>query len=342
MARKRICVVHTGGTIGMKRSGGAWSPAPGYVEQQLCESRLFHRDEVPDWVVEDLEPLLDSADMVPTDWLRIARRIEQRLPAFDGIVVLHGTDTMAYTASALSFMLEHLDKPVILTGSQVPLSELRTDAWRNLLTSMLIAAGEPLPEVAVYFGDALYRGNRTVKTDCFGFDAFASPNYPILATAGVSIEVHRSRVRVAGSGNALVLHEHMAPHVGGLWLFPGITAEIVHNFLLPPLRAAVIQAYGVGNGPASNPAILAAFREASERGVVLVDCTQCLTGRVQIEDYATGRGLAGAGLVSGHDMTHEAALTKLSYLIGRGYAPDEVRRQVGEDLRGELTLPVEG
>ena len=339
MSRPRILIAHTGGTIGMKRrQDGSWAPAPGFLAEQVVGSLPFARDDVPDIEVEDFEPLMDSAEMAADDWVRIARRLVARLPDFDGAVLLHGTDTMAYTASALAFMLENLDKSVILTGSQVPLCELRNDGWRNLLTSVLLAAEERIPEVAIYFGDALYRGCRATKTDSFGFGAFDSPNYPRLAHAGSTIRVRRDLVRPApDEGQELVLHETLNPFVAGLWLYPGITAEVVRNFLRPPLAGAVIQAYGVGNGPASQRDIMDAFREARDRGVVLVDVSQCVKGGVHIEDYATGRGLAAAGLVSGYDMTHEAALTKLSFLFGRGYGVEEVRELVGIDLRGELT-----
>ena len=334
----KIYIAHAGGTIGMLPSEEGWAPAPGALRKALETDPIFRRPEVPDFDLEEFEPLLDSADMVPADWLRIARRIEDKLPEYDGVVVLHGTDTMAYTASALSFMLEDLHSPVILTGSQVPLCQLRNDAWRNLLTSMLIAAEEPIPEVCVFFDDYLYRGCRTRKVDCDSFAAMRSPNYPALAEAGVSIDVRWQYVRISPrTDHKIQLHESMDPYVGALWLFPGITEELVRNFLRAPLKGAVIQSYGLGNGPTSNKGFMAALREANERGVVLVNCTQCLSGRVNAdEDYATGIG--SAGLVSGHDMTPEAALTKLSYLFGRGHSADRVRELMVTDLRGELTV----
>lgn len=335
--RKKIYVAHTGGTIGMQQRGDGWGTVPGALAEELENAPIFNRADVPEFELEEFDPLLDSAEMVPADWLRIAQRIHTKIQDFDGVVVLHGTDTMAYTASALAFMLENLRKPVVLTGSQVPLCRLRNDAWRNLLTSMLVAANCDIPEVCVFFDDRLYRGCRVRKVDCDSFTAFGSPNYPVLAEAGVTIDVHWKHVRVAPLfEQQAALHETMDPYVASLWLFPGITAEIVRNFLLAPLKGAVIQSYGLGNGPVSDSGVMAALREASERGVVLVNCTQCVAGRVSGDDYATGMGQSG--IVSGHDMTPEAALTKLSYLFGRGHDATRVRELMVQDLRGELSL----
>lgn len=340
MTRKKIYIANTGGTIGMRESSGGWVPVSGFLGQLLETAPIFNRPEVPEFDLEEFEPLLDSADMVPADWLRIARRVQSKLPEYDGVVVVHGTDTMAYTASALAFMLEDLSRPVILTGSQVPMCRLRNDAWRNLLTSMLIAAEEPIPEVCIFFDDTLYRGCRARKVDCDSFEAFQSPNYPPLAEVGVTIDVDWKHIRIAPrAGGAVTLHEMMDPYVGALWLFPGITPELIRNFLRPPLKGAVIQSYGLGNGPTQNKLFMEALREASERGVVIVNCTQCLSGRVATKDYASGIGMAAAGMISGFDMTPEAALTKLSYLFGRGHSADRVRELMGRDLRGELSDP---
>jgi L-asparaginase len=271
--------------------------------------------------------------------VRIGREIRDAYAAFDGFVVVHGTDTMAYTASALAFLFDGLGKSVILTGSQVPLCRPRSDALENLVTSLILAAEHRVPEVAIYFGSRLFRGCRAVKVNCSGFDAFASPNLPPLAETGTQIVVNHELVRrpAAGAVSQVTLQEELDPHVGVLWLFPGITGAIVRNFLAPPLKGVVLRSFGVGNGPVNDRDFIAALAEAHERGVVLVDCTQCLQGAVAIDAYATGAGMARAGAVSGGDMTTEAALTKLMVLFGRGATAAQVRELVQRDLRGELS-----
>ncbi len=337
--RKRVLLLHSGGTLGMRASAAGWVPAPGFLAEQMGAHPVFRAAGMPEYVVHELDPLLDSAEMGPADWVRIGREIRDAYQDFDGFVVLHGTDTMAYTASALAFMMEGLGKTVILTGSQVPLCRPRNDALENLVSSLILAADHCIPEVGLFFGSRLFRGCRAVKVNCSGFDAFASPNLPPLAETGTEIVVRRELVRWPreGTRGPLTLQERIDPHVGVLWLFPGITGAIVRNFLAPPLKGVVLESFGVGNGPVNDRDFVAALAEASERGVVLVDCTQCLVGEVRIGDYATGAGMARAGALSGGDMTTEAALTKLMVLFGRGCSAAEVRELVGRDLRGELT-----
>ena len=336
---KRVFIAYTGGTIGMRLSDQGWVPEEGFLEAAMRRVPVFSDGRVPSWDLVEFHPLLDSASIAPRDWIKIARAIRERYDDYDGFVVLHGTDTMAYTASALAFMLEGLGKPVILTGSQIPLCEARNDAQDNLVTSILLAGLYPIPEVCLYFHSKLLRGCRSVKVDSEGFAAFDSPNLPPLGVSGTEIEIDWRRVRPPGSSGFSV-HESLDTAQGVLWLFPGITGEIVRNFLAPPLRGVVLQAFGVGNGPANDADFLAALHEARDRGVVLVDCTQCLRGGVHLGDYATGSAMAEAGAVSGHDMTPEAALTKLFFLFGQGHTPAEVEELVQRDLRGELTLPV--
>ncbi|MGZ8711141.1 MAG: asparaginase domain-containing protein, partial [Thermoanaerobaculia bacterium] len=238
---------------------------------------------------------------------------------------------------ALPFMLQGLGKPVIITGSQIPLCEIRNDARENLITSLMLAANYDIPEVCLYFGGKLLRGCRSTKVSADGFAAFDSPNFPPLGTVGIDIEVNRDLVRRDKRRRKLQVHELAAPVVSALRLFPGISSDLVRNMLRPPLQGLVLEAYGVGNGPDKNREFIAALAEATGRGVVIVDCTQCLEGTVDLHEYATGSALARAGVVSGYDMTAEAALAKLFYLFSQGHSPARVKKEMQCDLRGEVT-----
>lgn len=336
MNRKRIYVAYTGGTIGMGRTAEGYRPERGNLQQQLDAMPELQHESMPLVTLHEYDPLLDSANMTPAQWVKIARDIAENYDAFDGFVVLHGTDTMAYTASALPFMLKGLGKPVIVTGSQIPLCEVRNDARENLITSLLIASTYDIPEVCLYFGAKLLRGCRAVKVSADGFAAFDSPNEPPLGTVGIDIDINWPLVRRDGS-QRLEVEPIDAPIVSTLRLFPGISSELVRNVLRPPLQGLVIEAYGVGNGPDQDEAFLDVLREATARGVVIVACTQCTEGMVEMTEYATGSALACAGVIGGHDMTVEAALTKLSYLLSRGMSADAVRAEMHRNLRGELT-----
>lgn len=334
--RKRVYIAYTGGTIGMKSTTDGYAPTPGFLAEQLASMPELQHPMMPEYAIHEYDPILDSSNMMPSDWRLIARDIADHYDDCDAFAVLHGTDTMAYTASALAFMLEGLAKPVILTGSQIPLCEIRNDARENLISTLLIAASYPVPEVTLFFGNRLLRGCRSVKVSASGFLAFASPNYPPLGTAGVEIEINWNLVRRVPD-TPLKVRDMGEPVVGALRLFPGISAQLVRNILKPPLEGLVLEAYGVGNAPDRNRELIEVIAEASSRGVVIVDCTQCLEGSVDLSDYATGSALARAGVVSGFDMTAEAALTKLFYLFSGGFAPAEVKAQIEMDLRGELT-----
>lgn len=336
--RKRVYIAYTGGTIGMRRTRDGYLPEAGYLQRQLARMPELQHDSIPEFTVHEYKPLLDSSNMTPAEWVKIARDVAANYAAYDGFIVLHGTDTMAYTASALPFLLQGLRKPVIITGSQIPLCEIRNDARENLITSLLIAAGKPIPEVCLYFGGLLLRGCRAVKVNADGFAAFASPNFPPLGEVGTDIEIHWDIIRRATGTRTLAVQDLASPVVSALRLFPGISPELVRNVLRPPLQGLVLEAYGVGNGPDQDEAFLAALAEATARGVVIVDCTQCLEGRVNLAEYAAGSALARVGVISGYDMTAEAALAKLYYLFSRGLSPARVKREVQRDLRGELTV----
>ena len=335
--KKRVYIVYTGGTIGMQPTADGYAPAPGYLAAQLAAMPELRDAAMPDYTIHEYDPLLDSANMTPADWLKIAQDIAAHYDDYDGFIVLHGTDTMAYTASALPFMLHGLAKPVILTGSQLPLWEVRNDARENLITVMMIAANYAIPEVCLYFGDKLLRGCRAVKVNAVGFEAFDSPNYPPLGMVGIHIDVHWRRVLPPPAPGSLTVQPFGAAHVGTLRLFPGIDPDILTNSLRPPLQGLILETYGVGNGPVNNRAFMAALEDAVARGVVIVDCTQCLKGTVDLEGYATGSALAKAGVVSGFDMTVEAALAKLFYLFSREGDVAMIKQQMQVNLRGELT-----
>ncbi len=310
--RKRLYMAYTGGTIGMCRSPDGYAPAPGYLAAQMAEMPELRDPRMPAYEINEYAPLLDSSNMTPADWIRIGEDIVAHYADYDGFIVLHGTDTMAYTASALPFLLQGLRKPVILTGSQIPLCEIRNDARANLITCMLIAAEHPVPEVCLYFGNKLLRGCRAVKVDADGLDAFESPNYPPLGTVGVDVEIDWSHVRAAPAVETLTLAP-LATYatVGAFRIFPGLAPTLLRNVLQPPLRGLVLETFGVGNAPDRDEAFLAAIREATDRGVVIVNCTQCLRGSVHQGEYTGGAALARAGVVSGYDLTAEAALCKL-------------------------------
>lgn len=340
--RPAVLLIYTGGTIGM-----CADPATG----ALRPMDLAHiQDQVPELkrIAVDLasvafEKPIDSSDMRPADWLRIAAIIGEQYERFDGFVVLHGSDTMAYTASALSFLLEGLNKPVVLTGSQLPIGTIRTDAKENLITAIEIAAAKDeqghamVPEVSVYFEYRLMRGNRTVKVHAERFEAFRSPNWPTLAEAGVHLRYDRAAIMPWQHG-PLFVHDRFDDNVAIVPLFPGIRAEWVRQALsLPGLRAAVLGTFGSGNGP-TDAAFVQALREARERGIILLNVTQCVGGRVEQGRYATSKAFQDLGVVPGADITVEAAITKLMFLLGAGQATEAMERALAVPIRGEFTL----
>ncbi|KDN39943.1 asparaginase-domain-containing protein [Tilletiaria anomala UBC 951] len=286
------------------------------------------------YAVLEYDPLLDSSEMTFSDWKRLSRDIALNYAQFDAFIVLHGTDTMAYTASALSMLLENLGKSVIVTGAQVPLSELRNDAIENMLGALTLAGDYILPEVTLYFASKLYRGNRTSKTSNDALAAFDSPNMPPLASVGIDIRVHWQLVQRPRELRALRAHTQLCENVAILRLFPGLPRSLVRSILAEPTQGVVLETFGAGNAGSS---LLDLFAEASARGVVIVNITQCLQGTVS-NIYAAGKKLEDAGVVSGKDMTPECALIKLAYLLGKPeLSRNDVRNLIGRSLRGEIT-----
>uniref|UniRef100_A0A6Q2Z2W1 asparaginase n=1 Tax=Esox lucius TaxID=8010 RepID=A0A6Q2Z2W1_ESOLU len=379
----RVFVINTGGTIGMTYHDNVLSPeANAFVKtlrklptlhdeqyaQQTCmydyysesgppENTLVlmpthHADELSKglskqnkrivYTILEYSPLLDSSNMTTDDWASIGKDIEKYYEKYDGFVILHGTDTMAYTASALSFMCEHLGKPIILTGSQVPIYEMRNDGRDNLLGALLIAGQFVIPEVCLYFHHKLYRGNRVTKVDADSFNAFDSPNLAPLANAEVDIKINWDMVWRANTTARFRVSTQINRNVGLLRLFPGITVETVKSFLQPPMEGIVLETYGSGNAPDNRTDLLNELRKATERGVIMVNCTQCLRGTVTML-YATGKVLSEAGLVAGFDMTPEAALCKLSYVLAmKELSVEAKRKMLSQNLRGEMIANLQG
>ena len=339
----KVLLIYTGGTIGMNRN-----PRTGALEPFNFESLLSNVPELQQVSTEiatfQFNPPIDSSDMSPERWVDLAHVITNNYNLYDGFVILHGTDTMAYTASALSYMLENLTKPVILTGSQLPIGQVRTDGKENVITSIEIASAKyqdgkaMVPEVCIYFNGHLMRGNRTTKQSADNFNAFESFNYGHLADAGVNINYHMSRILMPDYSKSVQPRFVLDPSVIVFTVFPGIQEDLIRHVLMSPkLRSIVMRTYGSGNAP-QYPWLMNALKEATGKGKIIVNISQCMAGSVEMGRYDTGYQLKEAGVISGHDSTVESAVTKLMYLQGIYSDWHQVKNYMQRSIRGEISI----
>ncbi len=336
-----LLIIYTGGTIGMIKDPGTGSLRPFDFEgvyDQIPELKLFHYH----LAFHCFDPLIDSSDIRLAHWVELAEIIEKNYDAFDGFVVLHGSDTMAYTASVLSFMLENLNKPVIFTGSQLPLGVLRTDGRENFITAIELAAATEdntllIPEVCIYFENLLMRANRTTKYNAENFNAFVSPNYPVLADVGVYIKYNKHLI-IKPNFKKLKVHKNLDNRVTILKLFPGISKEVIEaTFGISGLQAVVLETFGSGNA-LTETWFLDVLEKSLESGLYIINISQCAAGAVEQGKYDTSLRLKKMGIISGGDMTTEAALTKIMYLLGENLTPEKFRININLSLRGEITV----
>ena len=331
--KQKILLVYTGGTIGMVKDKVKNTLVPFNFDGLLKAIPELKSDEV------DLENIsikspIDSSNMHPSIWVEIVEIIETNYVNYDGFVILHGTDTMAYTASAFSFMLENLNKAVIFTGSQIPIGARRSDAKENLITAVEIAASGKVREVCIYFEDQLYKANRTVKVNTEHFEAFESPNYPILAEAGVTIK-YKSVLKKKGN-QELVVHKKISNDIVILKLFPGIKIATI-KAIINSAKGIIIESFGAGNA-STNAEFTLLFSQGIQQGKIIMNISQCLHGEAVRGQYETNEPFEKAGVICGKDMTTEAAITKLMFLLGIGLSNKEIKLQLQINLRGEITV----
>ncbi|MEA2105380.1 MAG: type I asparaginase [Bacteroidota bacterium] len=340
--RKSILIIYTGGTIGMVNNPETGVLSPFDFNQILIEVPELKRFGYTINTIS-FTTLIDSSDLNPEVWVKLAEIIKDNYDKYNGFVVLHGTDTMAYSASALSFMLENLDKPVIFTGSQLPIGTLRTDGKENLISAVEIAAaeqnGQPLvPEVSVYFENKLLRGNRTTKYSAEHFNAFESPNYPHLANAGIKIKYNYAVIHYPVVKKELIVHTSLDTNITILKIFPGISRSVLHTILnIKDVKAIVMETYGAGNAP-TDKWFLTEIGDAIKKGKLIVNVTQCYAGSVDMSKYETGNELQKLGIISGYDITTEAVVAKLMFLLGKQLTNEQVKQKLNLSISGEISV----
>ncbi len=318
----------------MVKTENGYVPNLDKFHENLSKMPELSASSICDWDIIDMLPLLDSSNMTVEDWNRIGELISSNYNSYDGFVILHGTDTMAYTASALSFMMENLGKPVIITGSQIPICEIRSDGKDNIIAAMLIASEGIVNEVCIYFRGELLRGNRAIKYSADGFMAFKSPNAPALAQAGIAINYNEG-ILLPKPADAFNFQRLENVPIGVIKVFPGIQFDLFSNIMTESLKGVVIETFGAGNIPSSAKSLLPIIEKAFANGTVVTVCTQCPQGTVLLGTYETSNALKSAGAISGKDMTTEAAIAKMYYLFSKGYDTKTICRLMETSLRGE-------
>ena len=338
MKKKNILVIYTGGTIGMTPSDEGYVPVSGF--ENLLKEYITHKSsfQLPSFDVLEYENLIDSANIQLNHWKAVGETLQNNWSKYDGFIVLHGTDTMAYTASALSFMFQGIDKPIILTGSQIPLAQLRNDALENLVTSLIIAGNDKgLKEVAIYFNGRLLRGNRSSKVSSTEFDAFDSPNYPYLGEIGINIKINTNHF-LENQIEKITIPEFINQHVFILNIFPSMDKHMLDAIInLPGLKGLILQSYGVGNIPNENIHLMNALKKASDNGVIILNTTQCIEGKVNQQSYQTGVALNNIVVISGSDITLESAFAKMHYLLSTESDAQIIKKKLTMSISGELS-----
>lgn len=342
MTKKSVLIIYTGGTIGMVNDPETGALCP-FDFEQIAKAVPEIREFGFNIDSYTLPEIIDSSDLKPSMWAELCQIILKNYDKYCGFVILHGTDTMAYSASALSFMLNNLTKPVIFTGSQLPIGTVRTDGRENLIAAIEIAAATieekaVVPEVCILFGDKLFRGNRTTKVNAESFDAFQSFNYPPLAEIGIHIHYNYGAIDYSPRTGAVEAFTGMNTHIAALKLFPGIRMELIDAIIrCPELQGLILETYGSGNAPtAAN--FLNKIKEAADKGIILYNVTQCQGGSVEMGRYETSRELATCEVISGYDITIEAAVCKMMYLLEKYKDANEIKKYLNSSLRGEITL----